>query len=114
MVFKRSNERCIIMENIRYDIDNIIVGDEEVEICQYLRPDGRKRRIAAPLGKEYKEKVKDLIISAEVLPTGLIAVYLRHKDQDEEEEKIDLLKNDDTINDEMKKFIDKFLAGLKK
>jgi hypothetical protein len=101
----------MITENICYDIDNIgNVGDEDVEVCQYLRPDGRKRKMAAPLGKEYKEKVKGLVIAAEELMNGSIVIYIRHGDQPEEDEQCRVFQNDSSINDGFKEFIDDFVT----
>ena len=99
--------------NMNYDIDNIevIKDDDVVEVCQYLRPDGRKRKMAAPLGKEYHEKAKGLVISAEKLMTGLIVIYIRREGQDPEDEQSRILSNDRAgVIDGFKAFIDEFIA----
>lgn len=77
-----------------YDIDNIKeLALGEVEVIQYLRPDGKRRRMAVPLGEDYVEKAKDLILSAEELTTGAIALYARKKAWPTERESIELAKN---------------------
>lgn len=70
-----------------YDIDNF--GDlqpAEVEVIQFLRPDGRRRRMAAAVGEEYAAMAKDLILSAEELTTGDVAIYARKIGEPEEKE----------------------------
>ena len=103
------------MDSIQYDEDDIgDIGDDCVEVCQYLRPNGRKRRNAARLGKEYHEKVKGLFITAEELMNGLIVIYIRREDQDEEDEKSCILQNGPGPNgviEGFKRFIDEFVAG---
>ena len=77
-----------------YDIDNIKeLALGEVEVIQYLRPDGKRRRMAVPLGEDYVEKAKDLILSAEELRTGEIALYARRKSRSTEHEFIELAEN---------------------
>jgi hypothetical protein len=98
--------------NMNYDIDNIeVIKDDDVEVCQYLRPDGRKRKMTAPLGKEYHEKAKGLVISAEELMNGLIVIYIRREGQDPEDEQSRILTNDHAgVIDGFKAFIDEFIA----
>jgi len=77
-----------------FDIDNL--GDlveGEVEIIQYIRPNGRRMRIAAMIGKENVLKAKDLVISTEELRTGSVAIYVRHVDESEEDEDVQLAYN---------------------
>ena len=60
----------------------------EVAVTQYLRPDGRTRLMYAPIGERHVRMVaeKDLVLSAEELPTGMVALYVRRNDQSVEEE----------------------------
>lgn len=78
-----------------YDIDNLPeeVGEDEVEIIQYLRPDGKRRRMIATVGKYLAEKAKDMIISSEELTTGKIAIYIRYFGELHEEERLQLADN---------------------
>lgn len=77
----------IAKDNKPFDVDNF--GDlspGEVEVIQFLRPDGERRRMAAPVGEEYVLMAKDLILSAEELTTGEIAIYARKIGEPEEAE----------------------------
>lgn len=77
-----------------FDVDNIPeLHSDEVEIIQFLRPDGRRRRMAVSVGLELGEKAKNLIISAEELTTGEIAVYVRKIGEPEEKESIEIAVN---------------------
>ena len=61
-----------------FDINNIgELQEDELEIIQFLRPDGKRRRMSAKLTKGLVEKAKNIIISAEELTTGKIAIYGR-------------------------------------
>ncbi len=61
-----------------FDIDNIgELQDDELEIIQFLRPDGKRRRMSTKLTKELVEKAKNMIISVEELMTGKVAIYGR-------------------------------------
>jgi len=53
------------------------LAEDEVEIIQFLRPNGRRRRMSTRLDKEFANKAKDIILSAEELPTGQVALYGR-------------------------------------
>jgi len=97
-----------------FDVDGMgELGEHEVEIIQFLRPNGKRRRMAASVGKEYVEKAKDMIISAEELTTGEIAIYVRFKDEPKEEkESMELAENGPGDNDPTKvvqRMIDKKL-----
>jgi len=77
-----------------YDIDEVgSLASNEVEIIQYLRPSGKRRRMAAGLGIDWAKKAKDLIISAEELSTGKIALYVRKIGQQSKEEKMGIVDN---------------------
>lgn len=81
----------------------------EVEIIQYLRPNGEKRLMYAPIGIDYVEKSKDMILSAEWLPTGMVAIFCRFNDEDETNEHLLLAKNGpgpNSPNDTLRKIID--------
>lgn len=77
-----------------FDIDNF--GDlqpGEVEVIQFLRPDGRRRRMAAMVGEEYSLMAVDLVLSAEELTTGRVAIYARKIDEPEENETTEIAEN---------------------
>lgn len=77
-----------------FDIDTAgEAGNGYVEVIQFLRPNGQRRRMLAYLGADYVEKAKDMILSAEVLSTGVVAVYARFIDAQEHEEFVELAKN---------------------
>lgn len=59
-------------ENILGDLDS-----DELEIIQFLRPNGIRRRMSTKLTTELVNKAKNIIISAEELTTGKIAIYGR-------------------------------------
>jgi len=78
-----------------FDWDGI-EGDttaNEVEIIQFLRPSGRRRRMTATVGEEVAMKARGLIISCEELGTGQIALYVRRKGESEEAEHLELAEN---------------------
>ena len=67
--------------------------DNEIELTQYLRPNGKKRIVYAPVGVEYVKRGKGLILSCEELRTGQIAIYGRESSQAEEDEVVFLADN---------------------
>lgn len=78
-----------------FEIDNLDedAGPGDVEIIQFLRPDGRRRRLLAEVGEELAAKARGLIISAEELGTGKVAIYVRRKDESKESEHLELAEN---------------------
>lgn len=70
-------------KNVPYDIDHNKEPQKpyEVEIIQYLRPYGKRRRMFAPVGEEYVEKAEDMVLSCEELTTGEVAIYVRFADE---------------------------------
>jgi hypothetical protein len=69
--------------------------NEEVELTQYLRPDGRKSLVYAPVGEEYVKKSEGMVLSTEVLGTGKVAIYGRYNYEPEEKEVLLLANNFD-------------------
>lgn len=78
-----------------FDVDNLSdLEPFEVEVIQFLRPDGRRRRMAVSVGEKLAEKAKNLIISAEELTTaGEIAIYVRKIDEPEVNETMEIAVN---------------------
>lgn len=77
-----------------FDVDNF--GDlqpGEVEVIQFLRPDGRRRRMAAMVGEEYAEMAKDLILATEELRTGEVAIYAWKIGESEDDETTEISDN---------------------
>lgn len=83
-------------------LDDIIGGEiimkyqpteNDVQVTQYLRPNGAKRIVYAPLGEQYAKKAKNMVCSAEQLRSGQIAVYVRWDYQEPEEERIEFAEN---------------------
>lgn len=87
-----------------FDIDNL--GREtfsnEVEIIQYLRPDGKRRRMTCPVKNDILAKATGMIIEAEELPGGRIAIWVRGNKESEEEQILDLADNGPGKNDPVK------------
>ena len=92
-------------------IDDLLPHTEdELPIVQYLRPNGQKRIMFAPVGKEYVKKAKGLELSAEWLPTEKIALYGKRKGELDENEIIELADNGPGENDPvtaLKRLIDR-------
>ncbi|MBE3040302.1 MAG: hypothetical protein IMZ62_16010 [Chloroflexi bacterium] len=85
----------IASDGKRFDVDNIpeAAGPGDVEIIQFLRPGGRRRRMLVEVGKELVVKARGLILSAEALGTGKVALYARRKNESEEAEHLELADN---------------------
>lgn len=67
--------------------------DNEVEIIQFLRPDGERRYMLCEVPEDVAKLSRDMIISAEELRMGEIAIYAHYKDEDEENEIMELASN---------------------
>lgn len=89
------NQRRLAKDGLSFDIDNIgrETYEDEVEIIQFLRPDGRRRRMVASVGKEIAKLAENQILSAEALTTGEIALYSYLLKEGIENEFIELAKN---------------------
>lgn len=66
---------------------------DEVEVTQYLRPNGKKRTIMCQVGKDHVEKSKNMILEAEVLPGNMVCFWVRFKDEEEELQFLDITYN---------------------
>lgn len=120
---QRLKERALKMEQEALDK---LFGEEEfmkpykpsendVMVTQYLRPDARKRIVYAPIGKEYVEKSKNMVCSAEELPNGIIVIYVRWDYQTGEEELLEFATNgpgDNSPNEVLMKMIDKLWGNV--
>lgn len=100
----------IAKDGLPYDIDDIAgeLSENEVEVIQFLRPDGKRRLMVAPVGKESAKKAKNFILSAEVLRNGVIVLYARRIGEPEEAEKSKLAKKGpghDSPTDALKRLI---------
>jgi hypothetical protein len=78
-----------------FDIDNdgLEIRDDEVEVIQYMRPDGKRRRTLAPVGKGFVEMAKDMVISTEQITVGRVVIYVRRKDEDGKREIMRIAQN---------------------
>lgn len=78
-----------------FDIDNLIVDTSEtdVEVIQSLYPDGKRRRMFASVGKELAQIAQEMIISAEELKGGNIAIYVRNQGEPEVNELLEIATN---------------------
>ena len=96
------NDHWIAKDGKPYDFVNSDVEklkSNEVEIIQYIRPHGLRRKLIAELDEETARKADNMIISAEELRTGEVAIYVRYKDEPDENEICNISKND-TVNPE--------------
>jgi len=92
-----------------YDIDNMAwdANDDEIEIIQYLRPDGKRRRMVCTIGKELLKKADEigLIISAKELTTRQVVIYVRRREEPTEDERLQIADNHVGENDPQKVLI---------
>lgn len=70
---------------------------EEVEVIQYLRPGGSRRRLLVNVGKHHTELAADMILSAEVLTTGMIALWIRFRGEPVEAEEVAIAPNENDL-----------------
>lgn len=106
----------IAKDGLPFDIDNNVdvnFPSEEgyVELIQYLRPSGKRRRMIANVGKELAKKAENMILSCEELTTGEIALYARWQDQGEESEIMELADNGPGEREPTKMLV-KLIQGL--
>lgn len=64
-----------------------------IPITQYLRPDGRRTERWTEVDDETGALARDMICSAEVLSNGMVVLYVRHKDDDEDDELVEFARN---------------------
>ena len=82
---------------------------DELAVTQYLRPNGVKKKVFAQVGVDYVAKAEGMIASAEVLSTGIVALYLGWVGEPEEKELLRLARNGpgaDSPNETLKRMID--------
>lgn len=77
---------------------NPVLGDfnpAEVSVVQYLRPDGRKRMMRVDVGQDFAQRARDaeLVLTAETLPGGMVAIYARRRQDPEEDERVVITSN---------------------
>jgi len=65
----------------------------EVEVTQYLRPNGMPRQTFAPVGEDYVKKAEGMIFTAEVLTTWKVVIYGRRIGQPVDEEVSEIAEN---------------------
>jgi len=75
-------------EHVSYD-----TPADHVEVIQFLRPGGKRRRMIAPVGEEVAQKAADMVLSGEELTTGEIVLYARFIAEDEENEISEIATN---------------------
>ena len=78
-----------------FDIDTFggSLASDEVEVIQSLKPDGRRRRLAAKVGEEIARMADKLILSAEEMRDGEVAIYARKMGDKTGKEEIMLARN---------------------
>lgn len=89
---------------------------DEVELTQYLPPNGLTRIVRATVGEEYAKKAEGLIFSTEVLATGVVVVYGRKVGQSEENEISEFAENGPGENNPtavLKRVIDRLVEPQK-
>ncbi|DBA35233.1 TPA_asm: hypothetical protein vir530_00009 [dsDNA virus vir530] len=72
---------------------------DEVEIIQFLRPNGVRRRMSTKLSVALAAVSRNMVLTAEVLPTGKLVICGRMKWQDESEEISTMADNGPGDND---------------
>jgi hypothetical protein len=70
-----------------------------------MMPNGRKVPVQAEVKDEVAEKAKGMILSCEVLGTGMVALYVKYPGDKEEEEFVQLSPNGPGIQEELEKLI---------
>lgn len=101
-------------DGLPYDENINLKGNEdEVEVIQFLRPNGRRRKMFCSIGNEYHQKAQNLIISAEWTSEGTVILYCRNKDDPVELEKIEIANNgpypvENSPSEKLKQLIDLF------
>lgn len=88
----------------------------EVEVVQYLRPNGRTRLMYVDVGEDYAARAVGLRLSAEELGTGQVAVYAKRNGEPTGKERSEIAENGPGPNspaNALKRLIDK-LAPVKK
>ena len=89
---------------------------DEIALVQYLRPNGRKKIVFAPVGEEWIDKARGMVISSEVLMTGQVAIYIRLESEKEETESSRFATNGpgpDSPTEVLRAMIDEKFAVLK-
>jgi len=78
-----------------YQVDNLNreLYDNEVEIIQFLRPNGKRRFMTCEVSLDVARMSRNMVISAEQLTTGEVAIYVRDKAESIESEMIGIVEN---------------------
>lgn len=107
--------RRIAKDGLPFDIDTVgELQNGEVEIIQFLRPDGQRRRMSAFVGEDIAKIAENQILSAEQLVTGEIAIYSRLVGEPDEKEIVEIAENgpgENSPTNVLKKLIEKKDAG---
>lgn len=72
---------------------------DEVEVTQYLPPDGVPVKSFAPVGDKHAQMAEGMVLSGEILLTGDIVLYARWKEQSENDEISELAVNEPGPNE---------------
>jgi len=67
---------------------------DEIEVTQYIRPNGKQKKVYAPVGEEYVEMAEGMVISSEVIPGNKVAIYIRMDYEPEEDESVYIADNE--------------------
>jgi len=78
-----------------FDVDYIAgeKKEDEVELIQFLRPHGKRKRMLATIGEDLAKLAEDMMISAEELKDGRVAVYVMMKGEHTESEIVEIADN---------------------
>lgn len=84
----------------------------EITVTQYLRPNGTPTTITGEVDISEKAiaMLPEMVLSAEVLMSGQVAVYARKKTDEEEDELMAVTSNDDSVRIKMAEIIEKVAA----
>ena len=111
----KGNNRVLAKGGLPFDIDIVSeLSKGEVEIIQYLSPNGKRRRMACFIGNELAKKAENLIISTEQTNPREVMIYLRKIGNKEENEVSQLANNFKSESSPDKILIKMIEAFLKK
>ena len=86
----------------------------EIELTQYLMPEGKKTKVYAPIGEDYVNRAESnkMVFSCEVLTTGQVAIYGKLEHQSDEDELVEIANNgpDNSPTEALRKLVDRLEA----
>ncbi len=78
---------------------------KEINLTQYLMPNGRPMATTTDIPDETANLAEGMILSCEVLMTGLVALYAKYPEDKEEDEFIEVSNNGPEVQEALCKLI---------